>query len=81
MTDGLNFTPEPNAVWVVCDLPIDIAIQEGSVPKTEDDLYAFADAFNQYAVENGATYSRFTMFDENRVPTLELEYEFPKNNS
>ena len=81
MSNEPNFIPEPNAVWVVCNLPIDIAIQEGRVPKTDEELYDFADAFNKYAIEKGAAYSKFTLFDRDQLPIVELDYEFPKNNS
>jgi hypothetical protein len=81
MSDEPNFTPEPNAVWVVCDLPIDIEIQEGKVPKNDEELYEFAEAFNEYAISKGATYAKFILFGKEGVPSIELEYEFPKNNS
>jgi hypothetical protein len=74
MTDLLK--PLPSAVWVSTNIPVDIQIAPGKVPKTFDDLMHFSDRLNAFLIKKGAQWVRYTLFDEHAQPMASLDCDF-----
>ena len=73
---SINLIPEPNSVWVSCNLDIEIKIDPGSVPKDAEELMAFSECMNEFIVKHGAAWANYVIFDEDGSPVASLEYEF-----
>jgi hypothetical protein len=72
----MDLTANPNALWVVTDVQVDIKIAPGSVPKTFEDLGEFSCATNSFLIENDATYANYILFDSEGNAEYSLEYVF-----
>ena len=68
--------PEPNALWVSTNIPVDIQIAPGKVPKTFDELMHFSECLNDFFIEKGAQWAKYTLFDEHAQPVASLDCDF-----
>jgi hypothetical protein len=67
---------DPNAVWVVSDLNVNIAIQPGFIPKTPEELFDFSQCLNEFLILKGGTWSNFILFDSEGDEQCSLRYDF-----
>lgn len=76
MTTQKILHPEPNSLWISTNVPVNIEIAPGKVPKTFDDLMHFSDCLNAFLIKENALWVRYTLFDEHAQPMASLDCDF-----
>jgi hypothetical protein len=72
----INLSPEPHSIWVSTDIDVDIRIKPGSVPQTIEHLKDFSEMFNDFLIQQDATWCNYVLHDEDGKPMFALSYEF-----
>ena len=77
----MKLTADPNALWVITDVQVDLNFYPGSVPKTFEDLENLSRGCNSFLIENDANYANYILFDSegNAEYSLEYVFDFLKN--